>query len=214
MPLTVKVRKSRPAVHSWRGVIAGLLVVVAGLLLVRPGGQHPATPDRTPAAGNQAFAPAPGLKAALDFDIVLYQGETAIGGRQIRLSSLWGQGRPVVLNFWAGLCPPCRAEMPDFQWLYDEGVNNRFTLLGVDIGPFVGLGSQDDGRALLRELKITFPAGTTPNAQAVRAYQILGMPTTVFITPDSRIFRKHVGLLTSEQIHAFVAELLKASGAP
>ncbi len=38
MPVTVKVRKSRPAFRLWRGVIAGLLVVVAGIILVRPGG--------------------------------------------------------------------------------------------------------------------------------------------------------------------------------
>ncbi len=212
MPVTVKVRKSRPAFHLWRGVIVGLLAVVAGIILVRPGGRHPATPDRTPAAGNQAFAPAPGLKAAADFDIVLYQGESAIGGREIRLSSLWGKGRPVVMNFWAGLCPPCRAEMPDFQRLYDEGAKSKVTLIGVDIGPFIGLGSQEDGKALLRELKITFPAGTTPDARPVAAYQILGMPTTVFITADGKIFRKYTGLLTRGQMDTLVAELLGASG--
>lgn len=143
---------------------------------------------------------------------MLYQGETAVGGREIRLSSLWGKGRPLVVNFWAGLCPPCRAEMPDFQRLHDEGAKNRVTLIGVDIGPFIGLGSQEDGKALLRELKITFPAGATPDARPVAAYQILGMPTTAFITADGKILRKYTGLLTRGQMDTFVAELLRASG--
>lgn len=154
--------------------------------------------------------PAGGLKPAPDFDVVLYQGEAGPGGSTRRLSQYW-ENHPVVVNFWAGLCPPCRAEMPDFQRFYDEDAKREWTLIGVDIGPFIGLGSYDDGRALLRELHITYRAGTTPDAGAVRAYQILGMPTTVFITPGGRILRKHVGLLTSDQLNAFVAELLRAS---
>lgn len=143
----------------------------------------------------------------------MYQGASEVGGSTIALSSVWEQtGRPVVLNFWAGLCPPCRAEMPDFQRLYAEDGRDRFTLIGIDIGPFIGLGSRDDGRALLRELGVTFPAGTTFDARTVRNYEILGMPTTVFITSDGRIWRKHAGLLTRGQMVALTEELLRASG--
>ena len=53
-----------------------------------------------------------------DFSFTLYRGESKLGAETLRLSEL--RGRPVVLNFWAGLCPPCRAEMPDFQRFYEE----------------------------------------------------------------------------------------------
>lgn len=152
------------------------------------------------------------LKAAPDIEIVMYQGEAEVGGSKIHLSQLWKKGQPVVLNFWAGLCPPCRAEMPDFQLLYRKLAKGKFTLIGIDIGPFVGLGSREEGKALLRELKIVFPAGTTFGARTVENYQILGMPTTVFITPDGKIYRKHTGLLTREQMFKFTEELLRASG--
>ena len=44
----------------------------------------------------------------------MFQGQDVVGGEKVTLSGLIG-GRPIVLNFWAGLCPPCRAEMPDLQ---------------------------------------------------------------------------------------------------
>ena len=49
---------------------------------------------------------------APDFSMVMYQGQDLVGGQEINFSDLLGE-RPIVLNFWAGLCPPCRAEMPD-----------------------------------------------------------------------------------------------------
>lgn len=144
----------------------------------------------------------------------MYQGEAIVGGHTIALSSLWQQGKPVVLNFWAGLCPPCRAEMPDFERMYTERPRGSFFLIGVDIGSFIGLGSRGDAQALMRELRITFPLGTTFDVRTVRNYEILGMPTTVFISTDGRIVRKHAGLMTLGQMNAFTDELLRISRPP
>lgn len=191
-------------------VLAGL----AGLMAIRAHGPLPGASGPSPVANRSTAASPEGLPPAPDVDVVMYQGETAVGGSRVRLSQLWGKGKPLVLNFFAGLCPPCRGELPDFQRLYTQRGNSKFTLIGVDIGPFVGLGSRDDGRVLLRELKITFPAGTAMVAAPIRAYGILGMPTTVFITPDGKIFRRYTGMLTRGQMETFTDELLKASGIP
>lgn len=171
-------------------------------------------PAQTPETPGLPPAPTAQLRLAPDTEITMYQGEAAVGGSKIALSDLWTGGKPVVLNFWAGLCPPCRAEMPDFQRVYDErgAANAKFAFIGVDIGPFIGLGSREDAKALLRELKVTFPAGTTFDERTIRNYEILGMPTTVFITPDGKILRKHTGLLTYGQMNLFIDELLRASG--
>jgi thiol-disulfide isomerase/thioredoxin len=151
------------------------------------------------------------LRLAPDIEISMYQGQTEVGGEKIVLSALWEKKhQPVVLNFWAGLCPPCRAEMPDFQRLFEQS-RRKFALIGVDIGPFIGLGSRDDGKALLRALKLTYPAGTTFDIRTIRNYEVLGMPTTVFITADGRILRKYTGLLTFEQMKTFTDELVQAS---
>ncbi len=184
------------------------LAGAVGFMVVR--GPVPGSPG---VAGPASAVSTEGLSPAPDIEVVMYQGEAAVGGARVRLSQLWGKGKPVVLNFWAGLCPPCRAELPDFQRLYAERGSGKFTLIGIDVGPFVGLGSRDDGKALLRELKITFPAGTTMVAAPVRAYGIVGMPTTIFITPSGKIFTRYTGMLTRSQMETFVDELLKASGA-
>lgn len=142
-----------------------------------------------------------------DFPIVAYQGEEVISGKQVNFSSLLGKGKPVVLNFWAGACPPCRAEMPSLQRVYEENAG-AFTLIGVDIGPFVNLGSHDDAQRLLQELQVTYPAGYATSNDPVRTYNVLGMPTTVFFAADGQQVSKHTGLITEDQFRAAVAALI------
>jgi thiol-disulfide isomerase/thioredoxin len=145
-----------------------------------------------------------------DFPITIYQGAGYQDGDQVMFSELLAQGQPVVLNFWAGLCPPCRLEMPDLQTVSDA-YEGRVLLFGLDVGPFTGLGSNEDGRALLQELAITYPAGTTANPNVVREYAILGMPTTYFITPDGTVQETWTGLLTEAKLTELVEGLLAAS---
>jgi len=150
--------------------------------------------------------------AAPDFSLTVYQGADVLGSEELKFSAVFTQGKPVVLNFWAGLCPPCRAEMPFFQNVYDE-LGDQFILLGLDIGPFIGLGSREDGQSLLRELNITYPAGTTFDASTVAAYNIRGMPTTVFLTSDGMIFEVHTGILDEATLREKVEKLIQESEA-
>lgn len=143
----------------------------------------------------------------------MYQGQDEVGGQKLRLSQVLSRRKPVVLNFFAGLCPPCRVELPDLQKHYEAGGKGRYIMLAVDIGPFTGLGTRDDGKAVLQALNITFPAGTVFDEDILTAYKIFGMPSTFFIAPDGTIVRKQIGLLTPDQMDAYIAELMRASGA-
>ena len=151
-----------------------------------------------------------GLETAPDFEVTLYQGEADLGASTLKLSDL--RGKPMVLNFWAGLCPPCRAEMPEFQEFYDE-YRDRVNLLGLDVGPFlVGLGSAEDAKNLLDDLNITYPSGSPPDASTPKAYQVVGMPSTFFITADGKIFRRwDAGLLTRTKLTEVTEAMLAAS---
>ena len=149
------------------------------------------------------------LDPAPDFEFSLYQGEEVLGETAMSLSDL--QGKPLVLNFWAGLCPPCRAEMPDLQEFHGD-YGDRVTLFGLDIGPFMNLGSNQNAKDLIEELGVRYPAGTTSDEGVVRAYGILGMPSTFFITADGKIFRKWTGFLTEDDLVEVTEEMLALPG--
>jgi thiol-disulfide isomerase/thioredoxin len=148
---------------------------------------------------------------AADFELTLYQGAEALGGQQVLFSDVLGQGRPVVLNLWAGLCPACRLEMPDFEEASRE-IGDDVLLIGLDVGPFTNLGTNEEGLELIRDLGVTYPVGTTSDPSVIQAYQLLGMPATYFITPDGEIARTWTGLLTKDKLTELVAELLEVSG--
>ena len=147
----------------------------------------------------------------LDFPIVVYTGADEVGAGELSFSNLFGREKPVVLNFWAGACPPCRAEMPDIQRVHDE-FEDRVVIFGLDIGPFVGLGSQQDAIDLIEELGVTYPTGYTKEPGVVSRYKVLGMPTTVFLTPDGKVSRTWTGLLTQGKLTELIQDLLGASG--
>ena len=146
-----------------------------------------------------------------DFSFTLYQGESKLGAETLNLSDLLG--RPVVLNFWAGLCPPCRAEMPDLQDFYEE-FSDRVTLIGIDLGQFTGLGSQRDARDLLAELGVTYPAGFTGDSSVVREHQVFSMPSTVFINSNGQVFRKWNGALNRDLLAEVTTDMLNQESGP
>ena len=160
--------------------------------------------------GDGAPAVSADLPQVGDFEIVAYQTGAGLTAERMQFSAVLDAGQPVVLNFWAGLCPPCRAEMPEFQEVYDE-YSDRILMLGIDLGPFTGLGNSDQGRALLDELGVSYPAGTTEDSDVVARFQVLGMPTTLFVTADGGVVAKWTGILTKEKLIEHVEELLAAA---
>jgi thiol-disulfide isomerase/thioredoxin len=140
--------------------LGGLAVVVV-VVLAACGSASPPSGDQTPDSGaGESQVPA-------DFGVVVYQGQEELGGSEVQFSQLLAEGKPVVLNMWAGLCPPCRLEMPDFQEVHNE-FGDSMVLLGLDVGPFTSLGTREDAEALVEELGVTYPIGTTDHAGVVR----------------------------------------------
>ena len=144
---------------------------------------------------------------APDFDFSMFQGIEEVGFRDGNLARL--EGKPMVLNFWAGLCPPCRAEMPQFQLFYEE-FKEEIQLVGVDIGIFTGLGSHAGAEELLRELGVTYPAGWTDDGSVPRKCGVTAMPTTVFISSDGTVMAKSVGAIDANFLARASQELLAA----
>lgn len=140
------------------------------------------------------------------FTVVAHQGEDLLGGSEVEFGSLLGNGTPVVLNFWAAQCPPCRAEMPWFQAAYEEHADDVL-LVGLDVGRFTGLGTTEQGAQLLADLDITYPAGFAVDEEPLRRFEVTNMPSTVFFDGAGEVVGTHAGVLTEQQIRDRFASL-------
>ena len=142
-------------------------------------------PELPPAAGSGA-APAFSL-ASTD-------------GRRVSLSGLLG--RPLVINFWAAYCAPCRAEMPMLQRVV--GAQATAQLVLVNEGDSASAAS-----AFLSSLGIRQPTLLDSDLAVGRAYGAIGLPITVFVRADGSIDARQIGQLDER---ALVAELSKLGG--
>ena len=142
-------------------------------------------PELPPAAGSGA-APAFSL-ASTD-------------GHRVSLSGLLG--RPLVINFWAAYCAPCRAEMPMLQRVV--GAQATAQLVLVNEGDSASAAS-----AFLSSLGIRQPTLLDSDLAVGRAYGAIGLPMTVFVRADGSIDARQIGQLDER---ALVAELSKLGG--
>ena len=119
-------------------------------------------------------------KLAPDFTL------TGLDGQQVSLSSL--RGKPVLLNFWASWCGPCRLEMPFFQEIYEKWTGKEMVLLAVNL--------QEDPaevREFVESAGFSFPVLLTTGNEIPLAYNIRGIPATFFIDADGVIRDIKVG---------------------
>lgn len=110
------------------------------------------------------------------------------GGETIRLSNLRGQA--VLVNLWATWCPPCRAEMPAIEKVYNEYKDDGFVVLAVDMT------YQDKASnipSFVQEHGLTFPILLDESAIVGRAYQLRSLPSSFFITREGIINEVVIG---------------------
>ncbi len=145
---------------------------------------------------------------APDFSFVSYNTDGVLTGGQQSFSQVLDLNKPVVLNFWGGDCPPCRAEMPDFQSVADQ-FHGQVIFLGIDIGPFTSLGTHESAQALLKDLNITYPTAYAVDEKPLLDYNLQGVPTTVLITKDHTIKTTKSGLMSKSDLVSAVESLVK-----
>lgn len=146
-----------------------------------------------------------------DFVLNMYNGVSEVGGETVAFDELVArEERPILLNFWAGNCPPCRAEMPALQAAWEE-FGDQVLFIGVDIGPYVGLGSYGQGKDLIEEFGITYPTGNTGNRTVVTDWRVSSMPTTFFLDRNGRVHDSILGAMSSSRLSQKVRELIAAN---
>ncbi len=128
----------------------------------------------------------------------------SLDGNEVSLADYRGQ--PVLINFWASWCPPCRLEMPDLVKAYEAHQDKGFVVLAIDL---TFQDSIADVETFVEEFGMTFPVlldqdGVVTNEQ----YRLLGLPMSVFVNREGIVTRLHIGAMTGEQVDEFVAEIM------
>jgi peroxiredoxin len=153
-----------------------LAILLAGLFWIfLSADKNAASSAGTVAAPQQGFL-------APDFELPTTDGET------IRLSDLRGQA--VLVNLWATWCPPCRAEMPAIETVYNEYNDEGFIVLAIDMT------YQDEFSAVpsfVNEHGLTFPILLDETGAVAQAYQLRSLPSSFFINREGIIHEVVIG---------------------
>ena len=144
--------------------------------------------------------------AAPDFELTLFENDDHSSGEVLRLSDL--VGKPVVLNHWFPSCPPCVAEMPDFEEAYQK-YKDQVVFIGVQN---MGVDTEEDGQKFVNDLGVNYAVGPDNNPnneiEIFIAHKVTGFPTTEFLNREQEVVRKWSGLLDAEKLDELIQELL------
>jgi len=117
-------------------------------------------------------------------------------GNSVKLSDFFG--KPIVLNFWASWCPPCKAEMPEFNEVYLEvGQDITFMMFDLVDGQRE---TQEKGAQHVEDQGYSFPVYFDTNQDAASTYGIMSIPTTIFIDKDGYIVTGAQGGIDAETL--------------
>lgn len=131
-----------------------------------------------------------GMIKAPDFLVENAEGET------VHLSDL--AGKPVVLNFWASWCPPCKSEMPEFDSAYQEmGEEVCFMMVNLTDGDRE---TRASAMKYVEAQGYVFPVYLDTEQDAVLTYGVTSIPTTYFIDKDGFIAARAVGAIDKETL--------------
>lgn len=168
----------------WWGIVISLLLAAGLLAACRP----------------DVPAPVRAVKAEVGYSAPDFE-LTDLDGKRVRLSDF--RGKPVVLNFWATWCPPCRQELPIFQDLHQRR-GDAFVLLAVSEGE-----SQQDVLAFIHKYGYTFRVLLDPQLIVGRAYGAHGIPKTFVIDPDGVIVYIRQGTVRTGELDLALREYLR-----
>ena len=123
-----------------------------------------------------------------------------VGAEDERLRLADFAGQPMVVNFWASWCVPCRKEMPALQAAAERLVGRV---------AFVGVNHQDGqspAAEFEREVGVTYPSGYDPDGAVARDFGVVGLPTTVLVDVSGRIVARSLGELTENELDDLIAD--------
>ncbi|NIM94935.1 MAG: redoxin domain-containing protein [Anaerolineales bacterium] len=176
---------------SWAALMFAMLVLGGGWIW------QSRVPDSA-TTGGAIPSPREGFSAP-DFTLEL------LDGGEVTLSDL--RGKVVVINLWASWCPPCKAEMPALQQVYEQNQERGLEVLAINT---TYQDSEGDASSFVEEFGLTFPIPLDRSGQVARQYQLRALPSTFFVDRIGVIRQVIIGGPMSEAtIQTAVEELLR-----
>jgi cytochrome c biogenesis protein CcmG/thiol:disulfide interchange protein DsbE len=209
---------SRPqSRREWNGWLRSLVLplglvvaIVAGLLYLQSNRTDGTQEDgfgsvALPAERNPTGQPVSATEGRAAPDFLLRD----LDGRSVRLSDL--QGRPLMVNFWASWCGPCREETPELIDLYESRRSEGLVMLGVNLREATG-----PTRDFVQEFGISYPVLLDLDGQVAGTWRIggpnQGVPSTYFIDATGVVQKVVFGPLTDDTIADGLALILPEAG--
>lgn len=174
-------------------IASALAIFIGALLLVGP------------AVLSQLTAPKLPLESALtgrmpregepvpDFELA------TLDGRKVRMSEL--RGSPVLINFWATWCGPCKQEMPLIVEQYNWNKGRGLRVLAIDT---LANDNVEDMRKFAQQFNMNFDVLVDEVDAVAGGWSILGLPTSFFVKPDGTIAKVQVGQMTADQLKEYL----------
>ncbi len=113
-------------------------------------------------------------------------------------------GKPVIINFWAEWCEPCRVEAPLLQDVWQE-YGSDVVVIGIQT---LDKGRQAAGRAFIDEFGLTFPNVSDDDSRVGRNYGLFGVPETFFIDAEGTLVEKYAGILSDQVLADNIRSIL------
>jgi cytochrome c biogenesis protein CcmG, thiol:disulfide interchange protein DsbE len=120
-----------------------------------------------------------------------------LAGGEIGLASF--RGKPLLLNFWATWCVPCRQELPTLQGFASDQ-RGRLAVLGLD-----ELEGAADVTGFIRSLDVSYPLALDRDGSIAQRFRVQGLPTSFLIDAQGIIRQTHLGALDASTLRSWAA---------
>ncbi len=129
--------------------------------------------------------------------------DSSTGKRELALADF--TGKPIVINFWATWCEPCKEEVPllETTWKKLQAGGKNVIFLGIDFQE-----SGSDAARFLQQYGITYPVLLDTNGSAANKYRIASLPDTFFINRQGKVVSKVLQQLTDQTLSNSLQQIL------